>query len=114
MARENRRNFALDRLQFVARMGAGEIEKYARHSVEPAPASLERLDRIGEARRRRIGGDDVDLRSRLAERGLEGRPEMARLERSNGGASNGPVQGSSSGFGSFGERVMGVGLMPLS
>ena len=80
MARENWRNFALDSLQFVARMGAGEIEKYARHSVEPAPASLERLDRIGEARRRRIGGDEVDLRSRLAERGLEGRPEMARLD----------------------------------
>ena len=80
MAREHRRNFALDRLQFVIGVGAGQIEKNTRHSVEPAPAALERLDRIGEARRRRIGGDDVDLRSRLAERGLEGRPEMARLE----------------------------------
>ena len=80
MARENRRDFALDRLQFVIGVGAGEIEKDARHFVEPAPAALERLDRIGEARRRRIGGDRVDLRARLAERGLEGRPEMARLE----------------------------------
>ena len=80
MARENRRDVALDRLQFVVGVGAGEIEEDARHLVERAPAALERLDRVGEGRRLGIGGDGVDLRARLRERRVEGRAEMARLD----------------------------------
>ena len=64
VARENSRNFALDRLQFVAGMGAGEIEKNVSHLVEAATAALKRLDRVGESRRLGIGGDR--RRSRLA------------------------------------------------
>ena len=66
MARENRRDFALDRLQLVIGVSARQIEKNARHLVEAAAAALQRLDRIGEGRRLGIGGDRVDLRSRLA------------------------------------------------
>ena len=80
MTREKRRDFALDRLQLIIGVGAGEIEENARHFVEATPAPLERLDRIGESRRRRIGGDRVDLPARLGERRIERRPEMARLE----------------------------------
>ena len=80
MTRENRRDFPLDRLQLIIGVGAGQIEENARHFVQAAPAPLERLDRIGESRRRRIGGDRVDLRARLGERRIKRRPEMARLE----------------------------------
>ena len=80
MARENRRDFALDRLQLVIGVGANQIEKNAGHFVEAAAAALERLNRIGEGRRLGIGGDGVDLRARLLKRRIEGRPEMLRLE----------------------------------
>src|ERR1700722_2678860 len=80
MACENRRDFALDRLQLVIGVGANQIEKNAGHSVEAAAAALQRVNRIGEGRRFGIGGDPVDLRSRLAQRRVEGRPELARLE----------------------------------
>ena len=66
VAREDGRDLALDRLQLVIRVGAGQVEENARHFVQAAAAALERLDRIGESRRRRIGGDGVDLGARLA------------------------------------------------
>ena len=103
VARENRRDVALDRLQFVICVGAGEIEKDARHFVEAAPAALERLDRIGEGRRLGIGGDRVDFRARLASAASKAGGKWRGSKRSNGGASNGPVQGSRSGFASIGE-----------
>ena len=80
MARENRRDFALDRLQLVIGVGANQIEKNAGYPVEAAAAALEPLNRIGERRGLGIGGDGVDLRARLAKRSIEGRPEMLRLE----------------------------------
>ena len=80
MARENRRDFALDRLQLVIGVGAGQIEENARHPVEAAAAALQRLDRVGESRRLGIGGDGVDLRARLGERRVERGSEMTRLE----------------------------------
>ena len=66
MARQDRRHFALDRLQFVIARGAGEVEEDAGDLVEAAPAALQRLDGVGEARRRGIAGDGVDLRPRLS------------------------------------------------
>jgi len=81
MAGEARGNGALDRLQFVVGVSAREIEEDTRHFVEAAPAALQRLDRVGEGRRRRVRGDRVDLRARLSERGVEGRGEMARLDK---------------------------------
>ena len=75
MAGEDRGDGALDRLQFVVRCGAGEVEENARDPVERTPAALERLDRIGEGRRRRVGGDGVDLRPRLPQRGSNAGPK---------------------------------------
>ena len=80
MAREDGSDFALDRLDLVIGRGAGEIEEDARDLVEGLAAALQRLDRVGEGRRLRIGGDGVDLRPRLLERRLERGPEMAGLD----------------------------------
>ena len=54
MARQNRGDFALDRLKLIIGRRACEIEEDARHLVEAAPAALQRFDRIGEGRRLRI------------------------------------------------------------
>ena len=80
MAREHGRDLALDRLQFVIGRGAREIEEDARHAIEAAPAALQRVDRIGESRRRRVGGDGVDLGAMVFQRGVEGGPKMRRLD----------------------------------
>jgi hypothetical protein len=80
VTRELGRDFALDRLQLVIRVGANQVEKNTGHSVQAAAAALQRVNRIGEGRQFGIGGDPVDLRSRLAQRRVEGRRELARLE----------------------------------
>ena len=80
MAGENRRDLALDRLQFFVGRRAREIEEDAGDAIEAAAAALERLDRIGEGGRGRVGGDGVDFAPRVLERGVEGRPEMAGLD----------------------------------
>ena len=51
--RKHRRHVALDRLDRVVAVGAGEIEKHRRDPVELRAAALQRLDRIGEGRRAR-------------------------------------------------------------
>ena len=50
-APEFRRDLALDCLQFITRVGAGQYRKHARNFVEAAAAALERFNRVGE-----IGG----------------------------------------------------------
>jgi hypothetical protein len=80
VTRELGRDLALNCLQLVIRVGAGQVEKNTRNFVEAAAATLQRLDRIGEGRRRRVGDDRVDLRARRLKRRVERRPEMARLE----------------------------------
>ena len=68
MMRQDRRDVALDRLQLVIGRSAREIEKDVSHAIEAAPAALQRLDRVGEGRRRRICGDGVDFVPRVFER----------------------------------------------
>ena len=80
VAREEGRDLALNRLQLVIRVGAGQVEENARHFVQAAAAALQGLNRIGEGRRLGIGGDPVDLRARLFERRVECGPEMLGLE----------------------------------
>ena len=80
VAREDRGDGALDRLELVVRLGAGEIEEHLGDPVERPPAPLHGLDRVGEGRRRGIGGDGVDLGPRLLQRRLEGRLEMPRRD----------------------------------
>ena len=78
VAREDRGDGALDRLELVVRFGAGEIEEHLGDPVERSPAPLERLDRVGEGRGRGVRGDGVDLGPRVLDGRLEGRLEMPR------------------------------------
>ena len=80
MARQDRRDVALDRLQFIIGRRACEIEEDTSHLLEAAPAALERLDRVGEGRGRRVRGDGVDFVPRVLQRSLESGPEMTRLD----------------------------------
>ena len=80
MAREDRRDLALDRLQFIIGRRACEIEEDTSHPLEAAPAALERLDRVGEGRGRRVCGDGVDFVPRVLQRSLKSGPEMTRLD----------------------------------
>ncbi len=80
VAREDRGDGALDRLEFVVRLGAGEIEEQLGDPVERPPAPLHGLDRVGEGRGRGIGGDGVDLGPRFLQGRLEGRLEAARRD----------------------------------
>ncbi len=68
VAGEQRRDVALDRLDGVAGVGAGQHEEHVGDTVEVAPAPLQRHDGVVEARRRRVGGDRVDLGTVRGER----------------------------------------------
>ncbi len=57
LARQDRRDLALDLLQRVVAVGAGEIEEHRGDAIERLAAALQRADRIVERRRSRIGGD---------------------------------------------------------
>ena len=61
MARQDRRHLALDRLKFVIGGRAGEIVEDVRDLVEAAPAALQRLDGVGECRRRGVLRDGVNF-----------------------------------------------------
>jgi hypothetical protein len=63
---------ALDRLDRLRRVGGGEVEEDATQAVEGVAARLEGVDRVGEGRRVRIGGDGLDLGAMLGQRPLEG------------------------------------------
>ena len=80
MARQNRSDLALDRLELVVGRGAGQIEEDGRHLVEAPAAALDRLDGVSEGRRLRIGGDCVDLGARRSKRDVEGGPKVLRLD----------------------------------
>ena len=80
MARQARRDLALDRLQRVVGVAAGEVEEHRRDPAKLAAAALHRLDGVGEARRRGIAGDRLDLADVRVERPIEGRAEMLRRD----------------------------------
>ena len=60
VARQCRGDVALDRLERVIGIGAGQVEEHRHHLIEAKPALLERRDRVGEVGLRRIPGDRID------------------------------------------------------
>ena len=112
-ARQNRRDVALDRLQRVVAVGAGEIEKHRRDAIERRAAALQRLDRIVERSWRRIVGDRGDFRALFAKRRLERRREMLGLDRRKGGVAKGPVQGARRGLAELAEGSFTKSLVQM-
>jgi hypothetical protein len=73
---QDRREIALQRLQRIVGMGAGQGAEHVPDAVERAAAALQRADRVVEAGLRRLGGDRLDLRGVLGQRPVERRPEV--------------------------------------
>ncbi len=84
VAGEQRRDLALDFLDGVAGVGAGQHVKDTGHAVEHAAAALQRLDGVGEGGRGRVGGDPLDLGAVLRQSSVESRAELLGLERAEG------------------------------
>ena len=80
MLGEQRRHLALDRLDDVVGMRAGEVEEDGREAAQAPAAQLQGGDRVVEARRRRIGRDRLDLAAMFGQRAVESRPEMLRRD----------------------------------
>src|SRR4051794_35024608 len=76
MPGEHRGDLALDRLEGVARVRAGQVVEHTRDLIEAAARALEGVDRVGEGRRIGIPGDGYDLGGVLRERLVEGRAEV--------------------------------------
>ena len=93
VAREQRRDFALHRLDGVGRIGAGQHEEHVGDPVERPAGALHRDNGVVEARRRGVGCDRVDLGAVAAERRIEGRAELLGLDGAEGrqAESAGPV-----------------------
>ena len=66
--REARRHLALDRLDGVVGVGAGEAMEHRGDVRQRPPAALQRRDRVGEARRLGLAGDRLDLGELLGHR----------------------------------------------
>ncbi len=99
VARQDRRDGALDRFELVVRLGAGEIEKDAwrpgRGSARSAPAPRSCWRSVGGAGSAATASISARASFRAASKaGAKCRGAM----RSNGGASNGPVQASRRGL----------------
>ena len=71
-----RRDLALDLLDRVVGVRAGERVEDVVDAGERVAAAFQRLDGVGEGRRRGIGRDSGDLGLVLGEGTREGRPEM--------------------------------------
>ena len=76
----NRRNLALDGLEFGVGVRACEIPEHAADPRQPFTGEFERVDRVGEGRWLRVAGDRRDLRPVAGEGDIEGGPEMLRLD----------------------------------
>ena len=98
MAGEQRRHLALDRLDRVTGVGAGQHEEHAGDTVERAAALLQRRDGVVEARRGGIGGDRVDLGAVRGQRRIEGGTELVGRDGGEGRQAERAVQSASSGF----------------
>ena len=78
--REDRRDIALDSLQFGVRIGAGEIVKYAKDAREHRARLLHGRDRIGERRRSTVRKNLLDLGLVCLDGLVNGWAEVRRLD----------------------------------
>ena len=76
-----RRHPHLDRLQRGRRLARGQVREQVAQAGQQAARAVERGDRVGEGRWRRIGADRIDLGAMLGERGVECRLELFRPHR---------------------------------
>ena len=84
VAGEQRRDVALDFLDLIAGIGAGQHEEHGLHLVERTAGALQLLNGVLKGGCFRIGGDCLDLGAVLRERRIEGRTEVLRRERAEG------------------------------
>ena len=70
------RYLALDGLDLGRGVRAGQVEEYGRYAIEEPAREFERVDGVGEGRRRPVVGDGCDLFEVLGEALLDGRQEM--------------------------------------
>ena len=85
VARDLRRQLALDLEKRVIAMGAREEMEHLLDPPQRTPAQLERRDGIGEIRRLRAAGDGRDLGFMLGEGAHTGRREMLGPDLCKGG-----------------------------
>ena len=71
-----RRHLALDGLDLGRGVGARQIEEHGRDPIQQPAGTLQRVDRVGEGRRRAVVGDGGDLLEVLGEALLDGREEV--------------------------------------
>jgi hypothetical protein len=84
VAREERRDLALDRLQRLVGVRAGEVEERRAHALEGYPRELERHDGVLKAWRLGRGDDFVDRPELVRHLRLEGGPEVLGLHHPEG------------------------------
>ena len=106
LACENRRDLALDRLDLVVGVGADQVKEHGGDAVEHAARALHRENRVLEAGGFGIGFDRRDLaRAFSSIAAVNAGRKCSTRTAANGGESNGPVQGRSSGFSGRAESV---------
>src|SRR5690348_5550314 len=81
MAGEQRRYLALDGLDGVGRVGAGQHEEHIGGTFEIVPAAFQGRDGVIEARRFRVVGNGVDLCAMRSQRVIEGGAKVLGADR---------------------------------
>src|SRR5256885_1862074 len=71
---------SLDGLNLRVGVGAGEVEEHGGSAVERVARAFQRIDRIGERRRRRVAGNGRDLFAVGGKAPIEGRHEVLDLD----------------------------------
>ena len=96
--RHHRRHLALDLLQRIVGMGAGEHMEHVLDPRQRPAAALQRLDRIGETRRRGLGRNRRDFGRVFGAGACVGRAKVFGPDAVERGTPSGVVQGAKNGF----------------
>jgi hypothetical protein len=87
--RKHRRDLALDRLQLIVRVRAGEVEEHIGDAPQRCAAQFERVDGVRESRCFRALRDSGDFVSMLGQGRVKGRPKVLRANVSERGCAEG-------------------------